>query len=454
MKIKFYLLAFTCMLGVFTSCDNAETDVTPDTETDTGTTGEASPETNTEESDDYTFDSDVTYIVLNGTSISVTGSGVTVASSVATITAPGTYSVSGSLTDGQLVVDAATSGKVKIILNGANVVSAANAPLYIKNATKAILYLTPETTNSLADGSANTLDGALYSAPKLSIWGSGTLTVTGKADGGIVTGSGLIIEDGVYQVTATESTIKSDKNIIIDGGTFTLAAGNDGIHGEEALTFNGGNIVISKSEEGIESAAITINAGANIQLTSTDDGVNASSGDDSSDNHIYINGGYLYVNATGDGIDSNGYIDMTDGVVVVNGPTTNSNGAIDYDKTFTISGGLLIAAGSSGMTQAPSTSSTQNSAKITFSSSKQANQLVRVQDASGNNIVTFSPAKTYQSLVVSSPSLVKGSSYTVYTGGSSTGTATNGLYEGGTYTAGTQSATFTVSNAVTSVSGN
>ena len=446
-------MAVACMLVLLTACEDSETDITPDTG-DTGTTTEITGDTNEEAADDYTFDNQITYIVLNGTSISVTGTGVTTTGAVATITAPGTYSVSGSLTNGQLVVDAATSDKVKVMLNGANIVSAANAPLHVKSADKVILYLTPGTENALADGSTNELDGTLYSAVKLSVWGTGSLTVTGNADGGIVSEGGMILKEGTYQVTATESTIKSNKNLIIDGGTYTLAAGNDGIHGEESLTFNGGDIVITKSEEGVESAEITINSGTSIQLTSSDDGLNASSGDDTSDNHFYMKGGYLYINASGDGIDSNGYIEMTDGVIVVNGPTQNMNGAIDYDRTFNISGGLLVAVGSSGMVQAPSTTSTQNSVKVSFNSNKAANQLLHVQDTNGNNILTFSPAKSYQSLVLSSPALAKGSAYSVYLGGSSTGTATNGLYENGAYTAGTQSGSFTVSSAVTNLNGN
>ncbi|MDJ1471848.1 carbohydrate-binding domain-containing protein [Xanthocytophaga flava] len=452
-KVKNSLLALAFTFFTLVSCSDKETDPTPGTTTDTDSDTELTAQTNTEEADDYIFDTDITYITLNSTSVAVTGEGVTVENTTATITAAGTYSVSGTLTDGQVVVNTDTSSKVKIILNGAYITSTSTAPLYVKNAAKTIIYLTPSTQNTLTDGSASKLDGTLYSAARLSIFGTGSLTVTGNADGGIVSEGGMIIKDGTYAVTAAESTLKSDKNLIIDGGTFTLTAGNDGIHGEESLIFNGGNIVITQSEEGIESAEITINEGTSIQLTSTDDGVNASSGDDTSENHFYMHGGYLYVNASGDGIDSNGYIEITGGVIVVNGPTQNSNGAIDYDRTFTISGGLLVAAGSTGMAQAPSQSSTQNSVKINFSSSKQANQLIHIQDATGNEIITFSPAKTFQSVVVSSPSLIQGTTYSVYLGGSSTGTATNGLYEGGDYTAGTLSTSFTVSSNATTATG-
>ncbi|WP_224998656.1 carbohydrate-binding domain-containing protein [Cesiribacter sp. SM1] len=443
-KSKYPLLALLLLLGLFYSCEDSGVDPEQD----------STAETNVEESDDYAFDTDITYIVLDGTAVYVTGSGATAEGTVATITTAGTYSVSGSLTNGQLIIDAAATDKVKVMLNGANIANSSNAPLWVKSAAKVVLYLAPETENSLTDGSANSREGALYSATKLSLFGTGALSVTANADGGMVSAGGMIIKEGVYTVSAAGSAIKSDKNLVIDGGTFTLAAGNDGIHGEESLTFNGGDILISRSEEGVESAEITINSGTRIQLTATDDGLNASSGDDSSENHFYMRGGYLYINAAGDGIDANGYIEMTGGIVVVDGPTASGNGAIDYDKTFTISGGLLVAVGSSGMAQAPSQSSTQNVVKVSFGSAKQAGHLVHVQDSNGNGLLTFSPAKSYQSLLFSSPSLSTGSAYQLYLGGGASGTATNGLFEDAAYTAGTLSNSFTISGSVTTLNAN
>jgi hypothetical protein len=167
---------------------------------------------------------------------------------------------------------------------------------------------------------------------------------------------------------------------------------------------------------------------------------------------LKINGGYIYVKSTGDGLDINGSIVMTGGTVIVDGPTANDNGAIDYDSTFTISGGLLVAAGSSGMAMAPSSGSTQCSVSVTFSSTLYANTLFNLQTSGGASIVTFVPAKNYRSVVISSPDLAKGSSYKVYYGGSSSGTAADGLYEGGVYTPGTLfSSQFTISSTVTVV---
>jgi len=140
---------------------------------------------------------------------------------------------------------------------------------------------------------------------------------------------------------------------------------------------------------------------------------------------------------------------MTGGTLLVNGPTNNGNGALDYDGTFTMNGGYLLAAGSSGMAQAPGTSSSQYAVMINLASSQPAGTLVHIETENGEEILTFAPNKTYQSIIFSSSLLEKGTTYLVYTGGSSTGVITDGLYSGGTYSAGTQVTNFTVSGTVT-----
>lgn len=170
----------------------------------------------------------------------------------------------------------------------------------------------------------------------------------------------------------------------------------------------------------------------------------------SSGGSITINNGYLYVDASGDGIDANGSIEMNDGTVIVNGPEDSGNGSLDYDASFNINGGLLIAAGSSGMAQSPSTSSKQNSVNVSLSS-QSANTLINIKDENGDDIITFAPSKTYQSVIISSPKLESKSTYTVYTGGSSTGTQLDGLYTDGTYTSGNEIGSFTTSNILSTV---
>ena len=149
---------------------------------------------------------------------------------------------------------------------------------------------------------------------------------------------------------------------------------------------------------------------------------------------IYFNGGYVYVNASGDGLDANGSIEMSGGTVIVDGPTDGGNGALDYDATFNISGGLLIASGSNAMLQTPSSSSSQNT--IVVSSNTSSHTLVNIQDSTGTDLITYAPSKSSQVIMISSPEFKTGETYTISTGGTSTGTEIDGLYKGGSYSGG------------------
>lgn len=108
---------------------------------------------------------------------------------------------------------------------------------------------------------------------------------------------------------------------------------------------------------------------------------------------------------------------MNGGDVFVDGPTNNGNGAIDYDGSFALNGGNLIAVGSSGMAEAPSNTSTQNAFLIKFQNSYSANSTISIKNASGGELINYSPAKYYSSIVYSSSDLSIGNSYGVYIDG-------------------------------------
>ena len=265
---------------------------------------------------------------------------------------------------------------------------------------------------------------------------------------GLKAADSITIESGRLEIDSADDSIHSNNIIYLDGGTISVSSGDDGLHADNAIYINNGDISILKSYEGIESANITINNG-NVLVSSSDDGINISGETDS--DSLQINGGYVYVDAQGDGLDSNGSIYITNGTVVVNGPTENNNGALDYDGTFKMTGGFLIAAGSSGMAQAPDQSSTQNSAMISFSQVMPAGTPVRITSDDGKELLTFKPAKDYQTIVVNSPELKKGTTYNIYYGGSSSGSDKNGLSEGGSYSGGTKYESFTVTDLLTTV---
>ncbi len=527
---------------------------------------------------DYTWDnSQVIDVTLSGTSITVNPAvNSTVAGSKITITSPGTFRLSGSLTDGQVIVDAKGKGTVRLILNGVNIHCSNNAPIYVIDAKKTIIILQAGTQNYVSDGTsyafANASDtepnAAIFSKKDLTIYGTGSLNVDANYNDAIASKDGLIIKSGSVTATAVDDgvrgkdylivkdgninlnvggdglksddtenvtkgyvsvengvlnivaggdgvvaetdvimtngdltvtsgggsssvvaagasakgirgiisiiidngdfnlnsaddTIHSNGNITINGGSFALSTGDDGIHADTYVVINGGNINITKSYEGIEASVITINSGT-IRINSSDDGINIAGGTDGAPadpfappaegQWLHINGGYIVVSAEADGIDTNGYMDMSGGVVIINGPTDNMNAAIDYGSgTFKITGGTIVAVGSSGMAQGPTATSTQYSVLVNLNS-PQTPRLINLQKASGEVLFTFSPTKTFQSVVFSSPQLATGS-YNLYLGGSSTGTPTNGLYTGGTYTPGTKSNTFTISSIVTTIGG-
>lgn len=135
--------------------------------------------------------------------------------------------------------------------------------------------------------------------------------------------------------------------------------------------------------------------------------------------------------------------------MIVNGPTANNNGTLDYDGAFEMNGGFLAAAGSSGMAQAPSEDSKQYSIIMNYPQTQQAGTLVHLEDSKGNTVATLAPSKNYQTIVISSPNLKKDSTYTLYSGGTSSGSVSNGLYDDGKYQGGTKVVQFEITNPVT-----
>ncbi len=257
-----------------------------------------------------------------------------------------------------------------------------------------------------------------------------TTKTDSKSAKALKAGADILISGGTFKIDSADDAIHGNNIVTIAGGEFAITSGDDGVHADAALNIQGGKVDITKSYEGLESKLITI-TGGETSLVASDDGINVAGGADQSamggrpgqnnfsasgDVALHIGGGKVTVDALGDGLDANGSIFMTDGTVIVNGPTANNNGPIDYDGVFKVTGGLIIAAGSAGMAQAPSTDSTQYALGLSFSQVQPAGQEVTLKDSDGKSIVTFAPKRQYQSFVVSSPDLKKGGSYTFYTG--------------------------------------
>lgn len=359
----------------------------------------------------------------------------------------------------------------------------------------------PDTTslgNVTVSGGTITLDAA-----NDGVQADGDLTVTGgtfdiTANGGHTTaltddsasckglkaGKTLTVSGGTVNVNSADDALHAN-DVTVSGGTLTLASGDDAVHAENDLVVgvkgssstSNPKIDITASYEGLEGTTVSVYSG-DIDVAASDDGVNAANSDfgERSDKYaIHIAGGDLYIDAGSDGLDSNNNITMTGGKVEVYGADAMMDAAIDYDGTFTLSGGTLFGAGMEpgagtqayiavgetspsgghggmGMTRPDKTDGStmtppdgqQNGTRPekpsddkngwTGGKGQSANResalgikkgsVITVQDASGKTLYTATALGSMSSVIFSSADIKEGETYTVLVDGASVGTAT------------------------------
>lgn len=227
-----------------------------------------------------------------------------------------------------------------------------------------------------------------------------------KADGGIY------IFGGSFDIDSADDTIHSDNVVNIENGNLNLASGDDGIHADVTLIINGGKLDITNSYEGLEAHTIEVNDGE-INLIASDDGLNAGGSTDAS---LTINGGTLNISAAGDCVDSNGTLAVNGGETYVSGPNNGGNGSIDYEMNGYITGGTFVSAGASGMAMNFGSESTQCSILYELSGSAASGTTITLTDSDGNEIVSYTPDKAFQSIVISSPDIESDGTYTLTVG--------------------------------------
>ena len=254
---------------------------------------------------------------------------------------------------------------------------------------------------------------------------------------GMKAGTLLTVNGGAYVIDSADDGLHSNGSMTISGGTYEVASGDDGFHAEETLKVTSGTISITECYEGLEALDIEV-SGGDISLVATDDGLNAAGGTDSSgmggrDNgnfggggggmfssgngSIVISGGTLYINSSGDGIDANGTLEITGGYTTVCGPTQGDTATLDYDKSAVISGGTFIGTGASGMAQ--SFSNSEQGVIAVSVGNQAAGTQITLQDASGNTILTHAPELAFAVVILSSPDIVSGETYTITVGADS-----------------------------------
>ena len=419
-----------------------------------------------------TYDeSEAVKITLSGKTAACNSSNVQIEDGVVTIKAAGVYVLSGTFTDGTIVVDAGDDDKVQLVLDGVSITAVDYAAIYAKNADKVFVTLAEGAENSLTvsgdyvQTDDNNVDAVIFAKCDLTLNGTGSLTVKDTTGHGIVSKDDLVVTGGTYTIDSQDHCLngkdsvriadgtfnlscdedgihagnddQQDGYVYIEGGDINISVGDDAIHAEGLLIITGGDIDVSKSCEGVEGDKILV-TGGDIDVISSDDGFNAAGGSSGSgDNHdgfgggpgmggvdmdadndayILITGGTININANGDGIDSNGCIGITGGSVYVLGPSDNGNGAMDYGICAAITGGEIVAVGGSGMAQGFGDESTQCSALVNFDEWIDAGETITLTDSDGKEVLSYKVDKKFNSVVISTSDMKQGETYTLTVG--------------------------------------
>lgn len=198
--------------------------------------------------------------------------GVEISGSTVTITQEGTYILSGTLEDGQIIVDAGENAKLQLVLEGVDVTSSTSAALYILSADKVFITLAEGSENSFSNGGSfvaideNNIDGAVYSKQDLTFNGTGSLTVTSPAGHGIVCKDDLVFTGGKYTVNSASHGLDANDSVRIKGAELTIDAGKDGIHAENSDDATLGFIYVLDGKLTIEAEGDGISSGYYTQI--------------------------------------------------------------------------------------------------------------------------------------------------------------------------------------------
>ncbi|MBD3919469.1 carbohydrate-binding domain-containing protein [Paenibacillus sp. PR3] len=308
---------------------------------------------------------------------------------VVTITEPGTYRLSGTLSAGQIAVDLGKeaetdpTAKVTLIMDGVDITSTVAPAVIFYNVydpysddqdTKGITDLTNAGAQVvLADGSVNEVNGSYVAR----IYKEGTTKKLHKYDGAFYSRMSMNISG------QTKGT-----------GELHITGENEGLDSELHLTINGGQIYIESQDDGINT---------------NEDGISVTT----------INGGYLHVNAglgaEGDGIDSNGYLTINGGSIVTMANDRSPDGGIDADSDIAINGGTVVALGTRN--DATGTNSKQTFIELAFASTQKAGSVITLKNAEGNELLNHTAEKAFQSVTFSSSELAKNKEYHVFIDG-------------------------------------
>ncbi len=215
---------------------------------------------------------EMTHIVL-GETITVSGEGASFAGSVVTIGRAGTYLVTGTLADGQVVVDTSDTETVTLLLNGASLTCTSGPAVYVKDAKNVVIESARGSVNLLADAAGYVVadeeqaegevypNACVYACTDLTFAGEGDIFITGNADKGVNTKDTLAVVGGNLTVTAVGVGMRGNDGFDMEAGTLTVVAGGDGIKtanvekvGKGRVAVSGGAIYVTAKGDALSAA--------------------------------------------------------------------------------------------------------------------------------------------------------------------------------------------------------
>ena len=313
-------------------------------------------------------------VTLSDSGIQVSGDGAEADGTTLTIKEEGTYVISGSLSSGQIVIEADDSAKIHLVLNGVSVRCENSAALLIRGADKVFVTLAEGSENTLESGSEapsgedENVDGVIFSRSDLTLNGSGSLTINAGYKHGIVSKDDLVITGGVYNITAVGGGLYGMDCVKILDGTFNLNVEMDGIQSDNEedadrgfVYIAGGTYDITADHDGIQAETLLKVADGTINITTGTGScaaVNGSSDTDSTSNGstnvtdssssesikglksgslLEITGGTIVINSEDDSVHSNGSITITAGNLTF----SSDDDAVHADENLQIDGGSI-----------------------------------------------------------------------------------------------------------------
>ncbi|NCC67834.1 MAG: carbohydrate-binding domain-containing protein [Clostridia bacterium] len=334
--------------------------------------------------------SDCETVTLSDSGSTSSSDAVSISDSTVTITDEGSYIISGSLSNGQLIVNAENTDKVQIILDGVSITNSSSAAIYIMQADKVFITTANDSENSLSvtgdyvQTDDNTVDAAIFSKDDLTLNGAGSLTIKADYGHGVVSKNDLVITSGSYDITSAATGLSGKDSVRIGGGEISIDAGVDGIHSKNAddetlgfIYIAAGSLNITADSDGLDAMTTLSVVGGSISVTAGDDGLHADgqtmisggsidipqSYEGIEGKSIEISGGTINIVSSDDGLNAAGgnngsgmmgfggtdqFASDGDIYIIISGGTININASgdgIDSNGNFTVTDGYTVVSG-------------------------------------------------------------------------------------------------------------